>query len=114
MRSTGIGTSLLLIASGAILAFAVNYQLTGIDINAIGWILILVGFVGLVMSFLVLGSFTGFDDAVHSGHTDHTSAAATYSSPQTLPHEHRRVQTTDVVYEGDNGSHVEREHRVTR
>jgi hypothetical protein len=113
MRSTGIGTSLLLIASGAILAFAVNYQLTGIDINAIGWILILVGFVALVMSFLVLGSFTGFDDVIQTGHTDHTSTA-THSSPQTLPHEHRRVQTTDVVYEGDNGSHVEREHRVTR
>ena len=112
MRGTGIGTSLLLIASGAILAFAVDYQLTGIDINAIGWILILVGFVGLVMSFLVLGSFTGFDDALNNGHGAH-NAPATYSSGQTQPHEHRRVRSTDVVYEGDNGSHVEREHRVT-
>jgi hypothetical protein len=58
----------------------------------------------------VLGSFTSFDDALHTGHTTDT----TYRSPETLPHEHRRVQTTDVVYEGDNGSHVEREHRVTR
>jgi hypothetical protein len=70
MRGTGIGTSLLLIASGAILAFAVDYQITGIDINAIGWILILVGIIGLILSFLALGGMTGYDDLIPTRHTD--------------------------------------------
>src|SRR5688572_24825917 len=52
------GTSLLLIAMGAILAFAVNYQTTGIDINAIGWIFMLIGFVGLIMSLLFWSELT--------------------------------------------------------
>lgn len=60
MRGTGIGTSLVLIASGAVLAFAVNVQTTGINLNAIGWILILVGFIGLAISFLMLGEMGSF------------------------------------------------------
>ena len=54
MRETGIGSSLMLIAVGAILAFAVDYQTSGIDINAVGWILMLVGLIGLLLSFVVL------------------------------------------------------------
>ncbi len=37
------GLSLLLIAAGAILAIAANYQAQGVDIHSIGIILILVG-----------------------------------------------------------------------
>ena len=54
------GTSLFLIAIGAILAVAVNYQVTGIDINAIGAILIVVGIIGLIFSLLFMASFSPF------------------------------------------------------
>lgn len=54
------GLSLLLIAAGAILAIAVNYQVQGIDINSIGVILIVVGCIGLFMSLLFLASFAPF------------------------------------------------------
>jgi hypothetical protein len=54
------GTSLLLIAVGAILAFAVNYSVTGVDINVIGTILMVVGVIGLVFSLLFLASFAPF------------------------------------------------------
>lgn len=54
------GTSLFLIAVGAILAVAVDYQVTGIDINAIGAILIVVGIVGLIFSLLFMASFAPF------------------------------------------------------
>jgi hypothetical protein len=51
----GIGASIFLIAVGAILAFAVNADLGGIDINVIGWILMLVGALGLLMTALIWG-----------------------------------------------------------
>ncbi len=57
MNGTGIGTSLVLIALGAVLAIAVDYQVTGIDINAVGVILIVIGIIGLLMSLLFLGGF---------------------------------------------------------
>lgn len=52
-----IGTSLFLIALGAILAFAVNADLSGIEISTIGLILMIVGGVGLLIGLIVvLGS----------------------------------------------------------
>ena len=65
------GTSLFLIAVGAILALAVNYQVSGIDINAIGAILIIVGIIGLIFSLLFMASFAPFGgDRSHTPH-DH-------------------------------------------
>ena len=45
-----IGASIFLIALGLILALAVNFDLSGIDVQTIGWILTLVGAAGLVLS----------------------------------------------------------------
>lgn len=53
----GIGVSLVLIAIGAILAWAVNYQVSGVDINTVGVILMVVGMVGLLLSLLFWSSF---------------------------------------------------------
>jgi len=52
--------SLFLLAVGAILAVAVNYQVQGLDVNAIGVILMLVGGVGLLFSLLFMASFAPF------------------------------------------------------
>jgi hypothetical protein len=52
-RVTGIGTSLVLLAAGAILAFAVNVDADGFNLNTIGWILMGVGLLGLVLSLLL-------------------------------------------------------------
>lgn len=49
----GIGVSLLLIAAGAILTFAVEAEADGFDINTIGIILMVVGGVGLLLSLLL-------------------------------------------------------------
>jgi hypothetical protein len=54
------GTSLILIALGAILAIAVNYNVSGLEIHTIGWILVVVGAIGLVFSLLFLASFAPF------------------------------------------------------
>ena len=54
------GLSLLLIAAGAVLAFAVDYRTAGVDIQSIGIILLVVGIVGLAFSMLFLASFAPF------------------------------------------------------
>lgn len=46
----GIGGSIFLIALGAILAFAVNAHVSGIDINVVGYVLMLAGLVGLLIT----------------------------------------------------------------
>ena len=54
------GLSLILIAVGAVLAIAVDYRTAGVDIQAIGVILLIVGAIGLAMSLLFLASFAPF------------------------------------------------------
>jgi hypothetical protein len=53
----GIGTSIFLIAVGAILYFAVNADVSGLEISTIGVILMICGVLGLVISLFFLGSF---------------------------------------------------------
>ena len=55
-----LGISLFLIAVGAVLAFAVNYTTQGVDIAAVGWILMVVGFLGLMMYLMFLATFAPF------------------------------------------------------
>lgn len=55
-----LGISLFLIAVGAVLAFAVTGTANGIDLVAVGWILMCVGFLGIMMFLLFLGSFSPF------------------------------------------------------
>jgi hypothetical protein len=52
----GIGTSLFLIAVGAILYFAVNADIGTVEISTIGIILMIVGIIGLVISLFFLSS----------------------------------------------------------
>jgi hypothetical protein len=56
----GIGTSLILIAVGAILAFAVDLQSTigstVVHWYIVGWILMVVGVIGLIVSLIWLAS----------------------------------------------------------
>lgn len=56
----GIGTSIFLIAVGAILAFAVNIHTSGVDLQTIGVILMLVGVIGVILSALFWNSWGGF------------------------------------------------------
>jgi hypothetical protein len=49
-----IGTSLFLIAAGAILKFAVTTHVQGVDVHAVGVILMVVGGLGLVLGLFLL------------------------------------------------------------
>jgi hypothetical protein len=49
----GIAVSILLVAAGAILVWAVNTSVSGVDLDVVGWILILVGSFGFLASLLL-------------------------------------------------------------
>jgi Domain of unknown function (DUF6458) len=51
----GIGTSIFLIAVGAILYFAVNAHVSGLEISTVGLILMIVGALGLVIALFLIG-----------------------------------------------------------
>ena len=52
----GIGVSIFLVAVGAILAFAVDVQTRGFNVNTVGIILMIVGGIGLLLSLLFWSS----------------------------------------------------------
>jgi hypothetical protein len=56
----GISFSILLIAVGAILAWAVNAEVSGIDLQVAGVILLIVGVIGLIASLVFWSSWGGF------------------------------------------------------
>jgi multisubunit Na+/H+ antiporter MnhG subunit len=52
----GIGTSIFLIALGAILYFAVNVDISGLEVSTIGLILMIVGILGLIISLYLMSA----------------------------------------------------------
>ena len=77
-----IGSSLVLIAIGAILKFAITWSTNGINLSNVGVILMVVGVVGLVIT-LVMANTARRTDVVHH------SASEGYTEP--LPPEDPRV-----------------------
>ena len=55
----GIGVSLLLIAVGAILVWAVDVSVSGIELTTVGWILLIVGAIGALLSMIFWSSWGG-------------------------------------------------------
>jgi len=55
----GIGTSILLIAVGAILRFAVTVTTSGVDLQTVGVILMAVGAIGFIASLVFWSSWGG-------------------------------------------------------
>ena len=53
----GIGSSLFLIAVGAILYFAVDANVSGLEISTVGIILMVIGIIGLIITLFFLGSW---------------------------------------------------------
>ena len=56
----GIGVSIFLLAVGAILTFALEADVSGIDLDMVGVILIIVGIIGLLFSAMFWNSWGGF------------------------------------------------------
>jgi len=63
----GTAVSLLMIAAGAIMVWAVTATVSGISIHIVGIILIVIGAVGLVLSIVFWQSWGGFGGADRAG-----------------------------------------------
>ena len=61
-----IGASLFLVALGAILKWAVTGHVSGLDLDALGTILLVVGAIGLLLSVVLL-SIRRRTDVIHQG-----------------------------------------------
>ncbi len=66
----GIGISVFLIAVGAILTFAVNLTVSGLDLDTVGVILMIVGAIGLLWSLLFLARGVRGGPVVTEGYVD--------------------------------------------
>jgi len=55
----GLGVGIVLAAIGAVLAFAVSATVSGVNIHAVGWILLIVGIVGILLSMIFWSSWAG-------------------------------------------------------
>ena len=55
----GVGVSLILIAAGAVLAWAVDVSTSGVNLNTVGYVLLVVGIVGLLLSMVFWSSWAG-------------------------------------------------------
>ena len=56
----GLVVSLILIAAGAILLWAVNAEPEGLDIDVVGVVLIIIGLIGFLLSMLFWSSWGGW------------------------------------------------------
>jgi hypothetical protein len=55
----GLGVGIFLIAVGAILTFAVHATTSGVNVQAVGWILMAVGLVSMLLSLILWQSWAG-------------------------------------------------------
>ena len=56
----GLGTSLVLLAIGAILDFAVQLNAPGFNVHTVGVVLMVVGVLGILLSLVFWNSWGGF------------------------------------------------------
>jgi hypothetical protein len=52
----GIGVSVFLIAVGAIITFALDLRVSGVNLDIVGWILMAAGALGLIVTLIVWGN----------------------------------------------------------
>jgi len=64
----GVATSIVMIAAGAILRFAVSVTTTGFNLHSIGLILIILGAVSLVISMMFWSTWGGFGGGAGGGY----------------------------------------------
>ncbi len=51
----GIGASIFLIVVGAIITFALDLNVAGVDMDVVGWILMVGGVIGLIFTAFIWG-----------------------------------------------------------
>ncbi|MEU6431111.1 DUF6458 family protein [Microbispora sp. NPDC046973] len=101
----GFGASLAFIAVGAVLAFAVKWDVPGIDLQMIGWILMAVGIVGMVLT----GRYTRRPRTEETVETIEPDTMYTVD-PAAEPHVHvHETESHTAVHPGERHVHVREE-----
>jgi hypothetical protein len=78
----GLGVGIFLVAVGAILTWAVNVTTTGVDLHAIGVILMIVGAGGILLSMMFWSSWGGgMGGGRRTQVTETTTADPRYAPP---------------------------------
>jgi hypothetical protein len=86
-----IAGAIFLIAVGAILRFATNFHVKGVDMDTIGLILMIAGAVGLVLSFIYEGIYarnrrtTAYVDPADPRYQQQPPADPNYQQPPPPP-----------------------------
>lgn len=100
----GLGASLAFIAIGAILAFALRVELSGIDIQTVGWILILVGLIGMAFTLMYTrprqrGQVADVveEEPLYVVQTEEPPVVETVVEEPVAPHVHERVTGDETV-----------------
>ncbi len=78
-----LGTAIVLLALGAILTFALRVDVSGVDLQVVGWILMIVGALGIALELAVWGprsrrSVTTTEHAPPPAGTRRTTTDVTY------------------------------------
>lgn len=81
----GIGVGIFLIALGAILTFAVDWSIGGLDLNVVGWILMVVGVGGLILFLYFWNQRRGPQAVAAVRQRQVTEQPRTYDDPTPLP-----------------------------
>jgi type VI protein secretion system component VasK len=93
---TGVVVSLILVAAGAILIWAVTAEVAGVNINAVGWILLIVGIVAFILTLVLWSPW-----ATRPARREYVEEApATRRRVARAPRE-RVVEDREVVVEDD-------------
>jgi len=64
----GVALSIVMIAAGAIMRFAVSITTTGFNLHTIGLILIILGIISLLISIMFWSSWGGFNAGANGGY----------------------------------------------
>jgi hypothetical protein len=88
----GLGTGLILIAVGAILVWGVSADAEGVNVDAIGWILMIVGLVSALLSLAFWDRWRGGASYARRGRVVEREVAP---APRTV--ERREVVEEDVA-----------------
>jgi uncharacterized protein DUF6458 len=88
--TVGIGASIFMLALGAIIAFALHVHVGFLDLSVVGWVLMVAGAVGLIMTLTIFNS------------RRRTVVRDTAPPPATTTTRERRVVDEPVVSEYDD------------
>lgn len=80
----GIGVGIFLIVVGAVLAFAVDASFSGLDIAALGFILMIAGALGIALDLMLFGP-------------RRRASVTTYADPVPAARRTTRTTTTDDI-----------------